>query len=123
MCAPGIPCEELANGRWGRVLGVRDRPDRCPASKYIKDLDPSERGAVQSVLDWIAVNGPKHPKVKHERGEIWAIRPTGIVRFACARRETALLVTHGFKKSGKWPPQEFKRAERLLTIHERGVKR
>ena len=86
-------------------------------------LERSEARRVQVLLDWIAKNGNHPSRCKWEQGSLYTLKPTDLIRFPYYVRDAGYLLTHGFKKHGKWPPAEFDKAERYRQMHDKGKKR
>ena len=111
-----------------KVFYYQDKDGQKPVEEHIRKLtsktDKDSRIKASKILDYInylRATGPqaREPYAKHLDGDIWELRPLRDRILYAAWDGKSFILLHIFQKSTqKTPPQEIKKAKRLLTDYK-----
>jgi len=102
----------------------KDKNGKEPVKEYIECLgkrnDKDSRVNLNKISEYLKAlslygKGLGEPYIKHLDGEIWELRPLrNRILFFGYDGEQFILLSHFIKKTQKTPPQEIKKAKKLM---------
>lgn len=102
----------------------KDKNGKEPVKEYIESLgkrnDKDSRVNLNKISEYLKAlslygKGLGEPYIKHLDGEIWELRPLrNRILFFGYDGEQFILLSHFIKKTQKTPPQEIKKAKKLM---------
>lgn len=91
---------------------------RCRLIQFLEGLTERERDEVAAYIEHIAEHGPSKNIEKYRKlhgvEELWELKIAKVRIIVFYEEHKTMILSHGFRKrSGRTPPKEIARAERL----------
>jgi len=102
------------------VILYSDKRGRCPAEKFLDELQPKIKAKVEKWIEKLGEEGPNLPRpfadvVKGKVRELRIVFGSNCYRFLYFFSKRRIVITHGFvKKTKRLPSGEIEKAERIM---------